>query len=83
MPLLDIGMRDGSVNYSLELLLLTCLLCGIVIGIDYWRLKPEMGLGWYALCSVLDDCACEVGVVWGCVKHRTWKPLVPVIKKQV
>src|SRR6266702_513626 len=65
------------------LLLLTCLLCGIVIGIDYWRLRPEMGLGWYALFSVLDDCAYEVGVVWGCVKHRTWKPLVPVIKKQV
>src|SRR6266566_1811371 len=65
------------------LLLLTCLLCGIVIGIDYWRLRPEMGLGWYALFSVLDDCAYEVGVVWGCVKHRTWKPLVPLIKKQV
>jgi len=64
------------------LLLLTCLLCGIVIGVDYWRLRPEMGLGWYALCSVLDDCAYELGVVWGCIKHRTWKPLLPVIKKQ-
>ncbi len=63
------------------LFLLTCILCGIVISVDYWRLRPEMGLGWYALCSVLDDCAYEVGVVWGCVKHRTWKPLVPVIKK--
>ncbi|HLQ10792.1 MAG TPA: mycofactocin biosynthesis glycosyltransferase MftF [Ktedonobacteraceae bacterium] len=65
------------------LFLLTCILCGIVIGIDYWRLRPEMGLGWYALCSLLDDCAYEVGVVWGCVKHRTWKPLVPVVKKQL
>jgi mycofactocin glycosyltransferase len=65
------------------LLLLTCLLCGIVIGVDYWRLKPDMSLGWYALCSLLDDCAYEVGVVWGCVKHRTWKPLVPVVKKQL
>jgi mycofactocin glycosyltransferase len=65
------------------LLLLTCLLCGIVIGVDYWRLRPEMGLGWYALCSLLDDCAYEVGVVWGCIKYRTWKPLLPVIKKQV
>jgi mycofactocin glycosyltransferase len=65
------------------LLLLACLLCGIVIGVDYWRLKPDMGLGWYALCSVLDDCAYEVGVVWGCVIHRTWKPLLPVIKKQL
>ena len=65
------------------LLLLTCLLCGIVISVDYWRLKPRMDLGWYALCSLLDDCAYEVGVVWGCVKHRTWKPLVPVVKKQL
>jgi len=65
------------------LFLLASILCGVVIGIDYWRLRPEMGLGWYALCSVLDDCAYEVGVVWGCVKHRTWKPLVPVVKKQL
>ena len=65
------------------LFLLASILCGVVIGIDYWRLRPEMGLGWYALCSVLDDCAYEVGVVWGCMKHRTWKPLLPVIKKQV
>jgi len=61
------------------LLPLTSMLCGIVIGVDYRRLRPDMGLGWYALCSLLDDCAYEVGVVWGCVKHRTWKPLVPRI----
>jgi len=65
------------------LFLLVCILCGVVIGVDYRRLKPEMGLGWYALCSLLDDCAYELGVVWGCVKHRTWKPLVPVVKKQL
>ncbi len=61
------------------LLPLTSMLCGIVIGVDYRRLRPDMGPGWYALCSLLDDCAYEVGVVWGCVKHRTWKPLVPRI----
>jgi hypothetical protein len=61
------------------LLPLTSMLCGVVIGVDYRRLRPDMGLGWYALCSLLDDCAYEVGVVWGCVKHRTWKPLVPRI----
>ena len=65
------------------LFLLTCILCSIVIGIDYWRLKPHMGLGWYALCSLLDDCAYEIGVVWGCIKYRTRKPLLPVIKKQM
>src|SRR5258708_223535 len=61
------------------LLPLTSMLCGVVIGVDYRRLRPDMGLGWYALCSLLDDCAYEVGVVWGCVKHKTWKPLVPRI----
>jgi mycofactocin glycosyltransferase len=60
--------------------ILLFILCGIVIGVDYVRLKPEMDIGRYALCSLLDDCAYEVGVVWGCVKHRTWKPLVPVIR---
>jgi len=59
------------------------MLCGIVIGVDYVRLRPEMNVGAYALCSLLDDCAYEVGVVWGCVKQRTWKPLVPVIKARV
>src|SRR5216683_1966976 len=61
------------------LLPLTSMLCGVVIGVDYRRLRPDMGLGWYALCSLLDDCAYEVGVVRGCVKHKTWKPLVPRI----
>jgi mycofactocin glycosyltransferase len=63
--------------------ILLCILCGIVIGVDYVRLRPEMDIGRYALCSLLDDCAYEVGVVWGCMKHGTWKPLVPVIKIRV
>jgi len=45
------------------LLLLTCILCGTVIGVDYVRLGPDMGFAEYALCSLLDDCAYEVGVV--------------------
>jgi mycofactocin system glycosyltransferase len=65
------------------LFILLLILCGIVIGVDYVRLRPEMDVGRYALCSLLDDCAYEVGVVWGCLKHRTWKPLVPVIKTRV
>ncbi len=64
-------------------LLLTCILCGIVIAVDYARLKPDMGFVEYTLCSLLDDCAYEVGVVRGCIKHRMWKPLVPVVKKRV
>jgi mycofactocin glycosyltransferase len=65
------------------LCILLLMLCGIVIGVDYVRLRPEMNVGAYALCSLLDDGAYEVGVVWGCVKQRTWKPLVPVIKARV
>ena len=63
--------------------ILLIILCSIVIGVDYVRLRPEMDLGRYAICSLLDDCAYEVGVVWGCIRHRTWKPLVPVIKTQM
>ena len=65
------------------LCILLFILCSIVIGVDYVRLRPEMDIGRYSLCSLLDDCAYEVGVVWGCMKHETWKPLVPVIKTSV
>ena len=65
------------------LLLLLCVLYGIVIGVDYVRLRPDLGLSEYVLCSVLDDCAYEVGVVWGCIKFRTWKPLIPIAKRRM
>ncbi len=61
------------------LLVLLFVMCSIVIGVDYVRLRPDMRLGQYAFCSLLDDCAYEVGVVLGCIRHRTWRPLVPVI----
>jgi len=77
LPLLLVGL------FIPPLFLLASILCGIVISVDFRRLKPRMGLGWYALCSLHDDCAYEAGVVWGCVKYKTWKPLIPVIKKQV
>jgi len=64
------------------LLMLVLILIGIVVCVDYVRLKPEMSLGEYAMCSVLDDCAYEVGVVWGCMKHGTWKPLWPIVRKK-
>jgi mycofactocin system glycosyltransferase len=62
------------------LLLFAFILCSIVIGVDFVRLRPRMTLGWFAFCSLLDDCAYEVGVLLGCIKQRTWKPLVPVVK---
>ncbi len=61
-------------------LLLAFLLSSIVIGVDYVRLRPRMTLGSFALCSLLDDCAYEVGVLLGCIKQRTWKPLIPVVR---
>jgi mycofactocin system glycosyltransferase len=65
------------------LFILLLLLCGIVIGVDYVRLRPELGVGGYMLCALLEDCAYEVGVMWGCIKHRTWKPLLPVFRARV
>ncbi|MDQ2717561.1 MAG: mycofactocin biosynthesis glycosyltransferase MftF, partial [Chloroflexota bacterium] len=64
------------------LLLLLGILCGIVIGVDYARLRPRMRLGTYALCSLLDDCAYEVGVLLGSIRHRTWKPLLPLVRRK-
>ncbi len=77
LPLLLLGLVFFPV-----LILIAMMLC-IVVSVDYWRLKPSMSWGAYALCAVLSDCAYEVGVVQGCVKYRTWKPLVPVFKKRV
>ena len=64
-------------------LLLLLILSGIVVGVDYARLRPNMHLGQFVVCSLLDDCAYEVGVVRGCIKQRTWKPLVPLIRKKL
>jgi mycofactocin system glycosyltransferase len=75
LPLLLIGLILPP------LLLLAIILCGIVIGVDYVRLRPDMGPGAYALCSILDDCAYELGVVIGCLRHGTWKPLWPLLKR--
>nr|HET6901121.1 mycofactocin biosynthesis glycosyltransferase MftF [Ktedonobacteraceae bacterium] len=65
------------------LLVLALMLMSIVIGVDYVRLRPDMRLGEYAWCAVLDDCAYEVGVVRGCIQHRTWKPLWPIIRRKL
>jgi mycofactocin system glycosyltransferase len=65
------------------LFILFFMLCGIVFGVDYVRLRPELGVGGYMLCALLGDCAYEVGLMGGCVKHRTWKPLLPIIRARV
>jgi hypothetical protein len=64
------------------LLVFVLLLCGIVMVVDYVRLAPDMPFFAYAFCSLAEDCAYEVGVLLGCLKHRTWKPLMPIIRKQ-
>lgn len=75
LPLLVVGI------IVLPLLLLLAILCGIVIGVDYARLRPALRFGQYALCSLLDDCAYEIGIVLGCINQRTWKPLIPIVRK--
>lgn len=64
------------------ILLLVLTLYSVVISVDFVRLHPNMSLAEYVLCSLLDDCAYEIGVVLGCVKQRTWKPLLPVIRRK-
>jgi hypothetical protein len=63
------------------LLLAALLQISVVVGVDYARLRPDMRLGEYAFCSVLDDCAYEIGVLHGCIKYATWRPLLPLLKK--
>ncbi len=65
------------------LLSLLLVLCGIVIGVDFARHRPNMRLGQFALCSLLDDCAYEIGVALGCIKQKTWRPLVPKVRKKL
>ena len=77
LPLLLLGIMFFPL-----VILIAIMLC-VVISVDYWRLKPSMNIAQYALCAVLNDCAYEVGVVQGCIKHKTWKPLVPIVKKHV
>ncbi len=77
LPLLLIGLLFFPL-----VILIAIMLC-IVTSVDYWRLKPSMNWAGYATCAVLSDCAYEVGVVQGCVKHRTWKPLVPIVKRHI
>jgi len=77
LPLLAVGLLLPP------LLLLALILVAIVAGVDYIRLRPSMTFASYTCCAVLDDCAYEVGVVWGCIKHGTWKPLWPIIKKKL
>jgi cellulose synthase/poly-beta-1,6-N-acetylglucosamine synthase-like glycosyltransferase len=63
-------------------ILIAIMLC-IVVSVDYWRLKPSMNWFAYAVCAILNDCAYEVGVVQGCIKQKTWKPLMPIIRKRM
>ncbi len=77
LPLLLIGLLFFPL-----LILIAIMLC-FVTSVDYWRLKPSMNWFAYAVCAILNDCAYEVGVVQGCVKYRTWKPLVPLFRRRV
>ena len=77
LPLLLIGLL------FLPLVILIALMLCIVVSVDYWRLKPSMNWIAYAVCAILSDCAYEIGIVQGCVKYRTWKPLVPIVKRHI
>lgn len=74
LPMLFIGLLMPP------LFPLTLVVCGIVIIVDYVRLKPNIHFGWYTLYSILEDCAYEWGVVKGCLKEKMWKPMWPIIK---
>ncbi len=63
--------------------ILIAIMLYVVMSVDYWRLKPSMNWVEYASCAILNDCAYEVGVVQGCLKYKTWKPLLPVLRRRI
>ena len=77
LPMLCIGLLIPP------LLPLAIIACGTVISVDYIRLKPDINFGQYMFYSLLEDCAYEWGVVKGCVREKTWKPLWSIIKMHV
>ena len=77
LPMLLIGLLIPP------LLPFTIVICGIVTAVDYVRLKPDIHFGWYMLYALLENCAYEWGVMKGCMRERMWKPLWPVIKRQL
>ncbi|WP_297150139.1 mycofactocin biosynthesis glycosyltransferase MftF [Thermogemmatispora sp.] len=62
------------------LLVLVGLLQAVVVGVDYTRLRPRLSLSAFALYSLLEDCAYALGLLLGCWRQRTWRPLLAVIK---
>ncbi len=77
LPLLVLGLLFFPIAILIAIMLY------IMVSVDYWRLKPSMNWIEYALCAILNDCAYEIGVVQGCMKYKTWKPLVPIIRKRI
>jgi mycofactocin system glycosyltransferase len=47
---------------------------------DYFRLKPKLPLPAFAAFHLVENLSYQVGVLLGCLKHRTLRPLIPVIK---
>jgi mycofactocin system glycosyltransferase len=62
------------------LLVLVGLLQAVVVGVDYARLRPRLSLPAFALYSLLEDCAYALGLLLGCWRQRTWRPLLAVIE---
>lgn len=62
------------------LLVLVGLLQAIVVSVDYARLRPRLGLLAFACYSLLEDCAYAFGLLLGCWRQRTWRPLLAVIQ---
>jgi hypothetical protein len=43
--------------------------------VDWWRLRPALSLPAYAAAQALDDLAYQWGLLRGCVRERSLRPL--------
>ncbi|MGF1470088.1 MAG: mycofactocin biosynthesis glycosyltransferase MftF [Sandaracinaceae bacterium] len=48
--------------------------------VDHRRKRPDLGLLAFLGLTALEMAAYQAGVVWGCVKHRTLRPLWPRVR---
>ena len=48
---------------------------GVGAVVDWWRLRPALSLPAYAAAQALDDLAYQWGLLRGCVRERSLRPL--------
>ena len=60
-----------------------CMAAGLAVApaaVDWWRRRPDLDPGRWCLASIADDVAYGAGVWTGCLRSRSFGPLVPAVR---